>query len=175
MDLLDEINLNIDLNETEIIEEANISSKEIKAPGKKKESPRNILISGADKSSHEERMKVSKRGVSISQSTSHKNYISIYRKNKNTITFDGDLDNIDMSSSEYKFYEDLFIRNENIIKIARYNDQYKRYADIAFVKDEKYRSEGKAVVRDIDGNATIYKDASMTKIDHRENIKGEEI
>ena len=96
MDLLEMVELNSTLNSDEFIEEANISSKDIKAPGKSKQDPRSIMITGADSSSHEGRMKVSKRGVNINRKTSHNDYISIYRKNQNTVTYDGKLENINI-------------------------------------------------------------------------------
>ena len=177
LDLLEEVGLESVLDD-DILLEANISSKDIKAPGKPKQDPRSIMITGADLSSHEGRMKVSKRGVNINRKTSHNDYISIYRKNQNTVTYIGDLENIDMTESEYQFYKDLFIRNENIIKIARHDTgRMGAYVDDALIRDEKCRSRGLTVDRDIDGYATISKKNSKgeSEVLYREDIKGVKI
>lgn len=79
MDLLEMVELEIQLN-TDLIEEGVIKSKDIGAPGKSKDNARNIMITGSGNASHYGRMKVSKRGVTISRSTSYNDYISIYRK-----------------------------------------------------------------------------------------------
>lgn len=161
------------LEDEEIIEEANINSSDIGAPSKQG-NVRYIMITNSGKSSHQGRMKVSKPGVRISNKSSHNDYISIYRKNKNSIEFDGDLKKIDMKSKEYKFYEDLFIRNEKLIQLVKTsNGKYDNYVDDALVSDEKRRLLGCTINRDDNGNADIYDEHG--KFSHRENIRGEEI
>lgn len=63
-----------------------------------------------------------------------------------------------MSNKEYKLYEDLFIRNENLIQfVSNSKGEYKEYIDNAFIHDEKLRREGYIVERDPkNGNAYIY-------------------
>lgn len=156
-----------------LIQEAKISTKDIKAPGKNKQLPRYILITGSGASKHNGRMKVTKRGGQISRSTSYDDYIEIYRKDKNSISYDGDLNKIDMTYKEYEFYVDLFIRNESLIQLVRYgNGRYDDYIDAAFISDEQRRLEGLTVNRDMNGNATIYRG---DKLLYKENIMGERI
>ena len=140
-----------------IIHEANIDQKKLhmKKYNKRAES-RYIMITGSSNAKHPGRMKVSKPGIKIN-SNNHINYISIYRKDKDTICCDGSIKNIDMSKDEYNNYVNLFIRNENIIQLARSNNgKYDKYLDNAFINDEKYRANGYIVDRDISGNVKIY-------------------
>lgn len=161
--------------EDDIIEESNIDSSDVGAP-KNKGNVRYIMITGSGDSSHQGRMKVSKPGVRISRNSSHDEYISIYRKseNKNLIEYDGDLKKIDMKNKEYNFYEDLFIRNENLIQLVKTGKgKYDSYVDDALVSDEQRRSSGLTVTRDDKGNASIYdKNGNLL---YKENIKGERI
>lgn len=158
----------------EIIQEGNIKAKGIGAPSKSKQLTRNIMITGSGDVSHQGRMKVSKPGIAISRSTSYNDYISIYRKNKDSIEFEGDLKKIQMNTKEYNYYEDLFIRNENLIQlVSQGNGKYDQYVDKAFVKDEQRRLEGLTVVRDTKGNASIYD--KNNNLLQRENIMGERI
>lgn len=165
--------------ETEnVIFESNINVTKIGAPGSKNKSHRNIMITGSGSSSHQGRMKVSKPGVSINRATSHNDYISIFRKDKNTIAFDGDLKDIKMNTSEYQYYENLFIRNENIIQLVKTGKgKYDNYVDDALIRDEQLRMQHKIVERDVDGNASIYKidkEGNWVLL-YKENIKGEKI
>jgi len=175
MDLLEATEFNLLIKDDEYsILEANISVDQIGAPKNKNKKPRNILITGSGDSSHQGRMKVSKYGKNITRKSSHDDYISIYRKDKNTISYDGNLKNIDMKPSEYEYYKELFIRNENIIQLVKdEKGKYDEYVDDVLIQDEQNRLNGFTVIRDKDGNASIYnKDG---KLDHKENIKGEEI
>lgn len=161
--------------ESDPILEANISVDKINAPTPKKKNkrPRNILITGSGESSHGARMKVSKPGESISRRTSHNDYISIYRYDDDTITYKGNLKDIGMDSSEYKYYEDLFIRNENIIQLVKTGDgKYDQYVDDALIRDEQRRLNGYEINRDKNGNAEIYKG---NKLIEKENIRGDKI
>lgn len=119
-------------------------------------------------------MKVSKHGEALSRATNHNNYISIFRKDKDTIEYNGNLKNIDMISSEYEFYKNLFIRNENIIQLIKNGKgKYDEYVDQAFISDEQRRIFGLVVHRDQDGNAKIYDNNG--NLLYEENIKGEKI
>ena len=70
--------------------EANIDQRNLGIPlWKKKSMPRYIMITGSDESSHGGRMKVSLNGEHINNKNKI-NYISIYRKNNNSITYEGD-------------------------------------------------------------------------------------
>ena len=166
--------LEFEMEEYDCIEEANINGNDINAPLKRGKDPRNILITGSSFAKHQGRMKVSKRGENISRKTNYKDYIEIYRKNKNTIAYDGDLKSIDMSKTEYKFYEDLFIRNENLIQLVRDGDgKYDMYVDDALINDEKLRNAGKVVIRNSEGTAIVYNDNG--NIDYKIKINGEVI
>ena len=162
------------LEDEEIIEEANINSSDIKAPSKQGKI-RYIMITGSGISSHNGRMKVSKHGVRITRNTSHKDYISIYRKNNNTIDYEGNLKDIKMSNSEYQYYVDLFIRNESLIQIIKFgNGKYDSYADRAFIDDENDRLSGLIVrCNEINGDADVYN--TEGKLLYRRNIRGEKI
>lgn len=117
---------------------------------------------------------MSRRGEVLSRNTSHNDYISIFRKDKNTIDYNGSLKNIDMSSSEYEFYKNLFIRNENIINLIKNGKgKYDQYADKIFISDEQRRISGLTVNRGPDGDAEIYDNKG--KLLYMENIKGEKI
>ena len=132
------------------------------------------MITGTDKVGHNGRMKVSKYGVRISRSTSHNDYISIYRKNDTTIDYEGDLSKINMDNTEYNFYVNLFLRNEILINLAQ-NDKYIKYIDQAFISDEKdRRNNGHIVIRNQEnGNADVY-DKNNNYL-YTKNIKGERI
>lgn len=136
--------------------EANINQIYLGIPNGKKQ-PRNIMITGTENVSHSGRMKISLYGKPITRNN-HNEYIEIYRKNKNTITYIGNLKDINMSNKEYKLYEDLFIRNENLIQfVSNSKGEYKEYIDSAFIHDEKLRREGYIVERDPkNGNVYIY-------------------
>lgn len=110
----------------------------------------------------------------MARNTDHDDYISIYRKNKDLIEFNGDLNKIKMNSKEYDYYKNLFIRNENLIQLVKQgNGKYDRYVDDALISDEKRRLSGLTVTRDNDGNASIYdKDGNLL---YKENIRRERI
>lgn len=100
-------------DENNIIYEANISQKDLYIKKSKNNSnPRYIMITGSDESSHGGRMKVSINGKHINPNNKNQ-YISIYRKDDNTISYIGNLSDIKMNKKEYKIYEDLFLRNED--------------------------------------------------------------
>ena len=156
------------------LQEANIPAEELNAPQKRKEKSRYILISGSQTAKHPGRMKISKRGSSISRGTSHNNYIEVYKKNDNTITHDGNINNISMSSKELKFYYDLFSRNYNIIQMVKDGDnKYNEYIDNALVKDEQLRNSGKIVKRDTVGNVSVYD--KNNNLLYKEDITGKKI
>ena len=154
-----------------VLNEANIDQDELGICYKQKAS-RFVMITGSSNSKHHGRMKVSARGIPINRTNKDK-YISIYRKNKNTITFEGSLRNIKMSSYEYEMYIDLFLRNEELIQYANTNPENEKYIDAAFIRDENLRHLGAVVKRSRDtGDAVIYYQDGTIKY---ENIKGEEM
>lgn len=160
-------------DENGCIQEGNINSDLVGAPNKKGNS-RYIMITSAGSAKHPGRMKVSKPGSQISRSTSYNDYIEIYRKNATTITYDGNIKNINMKNKELDFYINLFIENENLIQFIRFNNgQYDDYIDSAFVRDIQARMSGLIVNRDRNGNAEIYNINGAFL--YRENIKGEKI
>ena len=154
-----------------VLNEANIDQDELGICYKQKAS-RFVMITGSSNSKHHGIMKVSARGIPINRTNKDK-YISIYRKNKNTITFEGSLRNIKMSSYEYEMYIDLFLRNEELIQYANTHPENEKYIDAAFIRDENLRHLGAVVKRSRDtGDAVIYYQDRTIKY---ENIKGEEM
>ena len=154
-----------------VLNEANIDQDELGICYKQKAS-RFVMITGNSNSKHHGRMKVSARGIPINRTNKDK-YISIYRKNKNTITFEGSLRNKKMSSYEYEMYIDLFLRNEELIQYANTHPENEKYIDAAFIRDENLRYLGAVVKRSRDtGDAVIYYQDGTIKY---ENIKGEEM
>ena len=106
---------NLYYDENNIIHEENIDQRNLGIPlWKKKSMPRYIMITGSDESSHGGRMKVSLNGEHINNKNKI-NYISIYRKNNNSITYEGDFKNIKITIKEYELYEKLFLRNEDLL------------------------------------------------------------
>lgn len=157
----------------DMIEEANINTKDISAPHKGNSNYRYIMITGSGSASHAGRMKVSKNGVRISRTTSHKDYISIHKSTDNTIVYEGDLKEIKMNNSEYQYYVDLFIRNQELIQLVK-TGKYDNYIDNAIIEDENARLSGLIVKRDAtNGNAEVYNTAGQLL--YRKNIKGEMI
>lgn len=153
-----------------VLNEANIDQRSLGIQTNKR--PRFVMITGSSKSKHHGRMKVSMQGVPINRTNQDK-YISIYRKNKSTVTFEGRLNNIKMPSSEYEMYVDLFLRNEDLIQYANIHPENEEFIDKAFIKDENLRHLGAVVKRSRDtGNATIYYKDGIIKY---EDIKGDEI
>ena len=154
-----------------VLNEANIDQDELGICYKQKAS-RFVMITGSSNSKHHGRMKVSARGIPINRTNKDK-YISIYRKNKNIITFEGSLRNIKMSSYEYEMYIDLFLRNEELIQYANTHPENEKYIDAAFIRDENLRHLGAVVKRSRDtGDAVIYYQDGTIKY---ENIKGDEM
>ena len=154
-----------------VLNEANIDQDELGICYKQKAS-RFVMITGSSNSKHHGRMKVSARGIPINRTNKDK-YISIYRKNKNTITFEGSLRNIKMSSYEYEMYIDLFLRNEELIQYTNTHPENEKYIDAAFIRDENLRHLGAVVKRSRDTwDAVIYYQDGTIKY---ENIKGEEM
>ena len=98
-------------------------------------------------------MKVSMQGVPINRTNQDK-YISIYRKNKNTVTFEGRLNNIKMSSSEYEMYVDLFLRNEDLIQYANIRPENEEFIDKAFIKDENFLERDPLFIEHPDNNSS---------------------
>lgn len=168
---------NLYYDENNIMHEANISQKQLGMPKVKKQNPRYIMITGGSTSGHAGRMKVSAPGVTIDRGNKSK-YISIYRKDKDTITYKSQnpgmgYKDIGMSNAEYKQYEDLFKRNENLIQFARSHPEYEQYIDAAMIHDENMRNKGYIVNRDkISGNAIVLSGNDCISY---KNIKGENI
>lgn len=80
---------------------------------------------------------------------------------------------IGMSNAEYKQYEDLFKRNENLIQFARFHPEYEQYIDTAIINDENMRNKGYIVNRDkISGNVIVLSGNDCISY---KNIKGENI
>ena len=102
-------------------------------------------------------MKVSSIGTRINK-YNKKDYISIYRSNRNTISYIGDLKAIKMSTKEYNMYVELFLRNEDLIwSIYNNHSKFGNSIDIAFINDEARRRQGLIVIRDrITGDAKIF-------------------
>lgn len=130
------------------------------------------MITAANKSDHSGRMKVSLYNTRITPNNKNQ-YISIYRKDQNTISYDGSLKSIDMTTNEFKQYAQLFIRNENLIQFIRYtNGKYDSYADKAFIDDENLRRQGYNVIRDrFTGSADVYD--QNNKLVYIKNIGGD--
>ena len=160
-------------NDQLILSEANISQVDLGIPKyNKKKQPRYIMITAANKSDHSGRMKVSLYNTRITPNNKNQ-YISIYRKDQNTISYDGSLKSIDMTTNEFKQYVQLFIRNENLIQFIRYtNGKYDSYADKAFIDDENLRRQGYNVIRDrFTGSADVYD--QNNKLVYIKNIGGD--
>ena len=159
----DEENDNIILNnlyydEDHILREGNVSQDDLGIPRyKNANNPRYVMITGSDESSHGGRMKVSSIGTRINK-YNKKDYISIYRSNRNTISYIGDLKAIKMSTKEYNMYVELFLRNEDLIwSIYNNHGKFGSSIDIAFINDEARRRQGLIVIRDrITGDAKIF-------------------
>ena len=163
---------NFTYDDNGLLMEQNIDQDNLGIPrSDNKRNSRYIMITGGDEAQHPGRMKVSSYGSKIKRNNKNQ-YISIYRSNKDTISYVGDLHDIDMSHSELLEYEDLFQRNEALIQYVRFsNGKYNDYIDNAFVNDENLRKCGYNVIRDRNtGNAMIYKDNILVR---KENIKGE--
>lgn len=164
--------IDYDNNDKLILSEANIVQSDIAIPKYNiKKQPRYIMITAANKSDHSGRMKVSLYGKKIKPNNKNE-YISIYRKDENTIDYVGSLKNIDMTINEYDEYVKLFLRNENLIQFIRYtNGQYDVYADKAFIDDELLRRQGYIVIRDrFTGDVNVYTHNNLL---YTKNIKGE--
>lgn len=160
-------------NDQLILSEANISQVDLGIQKyNKKKQPRYIMITAANKSDHSGRMKVSLYNTRITPNNKNQ-YISIYRKDQNTISYDGSLKSIDMTTNEFKQYVQLFIRNENLIQFIRYtNGKYDTYADKAFIDDENLRRQGYNVIRDrFTGIADVYD--QNNKLVYIKNIGGD--
>jgi hypothetical protein len=160
-------------NDQLILSEANISQVDLGIQKyNKKKQPRYIMITAANKSDHSGRMKVSLYNTRITPNNKNQ-YISIYRKDQNTISYDGSLKSIDMTTNEFKQYAQLFIRNENLIQFIRYtNGKYDSYADKAFIDDENLRRQGYNVIRDrFTGSADVYD--QNNKLVYIKNIGGD--
>lgn len=140
---------------------------------KKRFKDRYIMITGAEQAKHDCRMKVSKRGCDIKENNKN-DYISIHRQDKDSLKITGDTKNIDMNSKELKCYEDLFKRNENLIRFITQNKINKQVANDAFIHDEDLRFKKYKVERSkVDGSAEIYDENN--KFIKRVDINGDEI
>lgn len=154
-----------------IINEDNIDQDLLSIPKIKRQDSRFVMITGASTASHPGRMKVSAPGERIRRNNKN-NYISIYRKDKTTINCEGKLSDINMNNKEYKLYINLFLRNEDLIQFARYdNGMYSQFIDAAFINDEKLRRDGYIVKRDRNtGAVAVYYN---NKLLYTKNIGGE--
>lgn len=150
------------------ISEANISSSDIGIGKRDKE--RFIMITGINNVSHGGRMKISKIKKRINKNTSHSDYISMHYDGKKIVH--EPLTNINMSNKEFKEYENLFMRNINLINLAQDSSKM-QYVDSALIRDETMRKLKHNVVRDKNGLATIYNEEDENKIDYIENLEGE--
>ena len=150
------------------ISEANISSSDIGIGKRDKE--RFIMITGTNNVSHGGRMKISKIKKRINKNTSHSDYISMHYDGKKIVH--EPLTNINMSNKEFKEYENLFMRNINLINLAQDSSKM-QYVDSALIRDETMRKLKHNVVRDKNGLATIYNKEDENKIDYIENLEGE--
>lgn len=100
-------------------------------------------------------MKVSMNGIRINQNNKS-DYISIY-DNGNEIDISGNINNIHMDKKEYKLYEDLYRRNEDLIQFCNNHHEYDAVIDKAFIMDEKLRRDGYIVIRNRkDGSFEVY-------------------
>ena len=144
---------------------------------KPKQNVRWIMIDNSDQASHGPRMKVSMRSQTpnISKNTSHDKYIEIYRSKNNEIAYKGDLNKIKMDNKEYKAYVDLFIRNENLIRLAQ-DPTLAQYANPAFINDENMRFNNILIERVPNGDLIAFKYVNGKPIvDYKLNIRGERI
>lgn len=132
-----------------------------------------ILITYSTKE-HSPRMKISK--YKCSNTNDHRQTISLYMDNeaKQIVLVEGNPKNIGMDNKELSMYIELFKQNYNIIRLA-----WKGYdgetCNAAFIKDVNARLKGWTIYRDRDGILTVYTDASMTRIHHKENMEGRTI
>ena len=103
------------INSAVVLETNAFSADEISAPKKKSNKARYILIGKSKDASHPGRMKITKRGKSIT--SDHNNCISISVANENNGTFniDGNPDNIDMNNKELNYYKELCLRHNNLL------------------------------------------------------------
>ena len=145
---------NLYYNENGIIHEENISQKDLGIKMRKNQNkPRYVMITG--KTNHGGRMKVSMNGIRINQNNKS-DYISIY-DNGNEIDISGNINNIHMDKKEYKLYEDLYRRNEDLIQFCNNHHEYDAVIDKAFIMDEKLRRDGYIVIRNRkDGSFEVY-------------------
>lgn len=137
-----------------------------------KNNKRYILIGGTDRVSHGGRMKISKKGH-----TSMPNNPTITLKiNKNDeIDIIGSLNDINMSTKEFKKYKEFVRRNKNLINLAKTEDL--QYINDAVIKDAKLYHDGIDYERTKEGNLIIYeKDKDGNRIiKNIEDLKGRKI
>lgn len=151
---------NLYYDENNIMHEENIRQDKlgiIKDKHNKKKPYRYVMVTGAAMADHPGRLKVSDCGVKIKPNNKNQ-YISIYRQNKNTISYEGNYRNINMTCDELNQYKNLFERNENLIQFIRYSSgMYDARIDNAIIEDEMLRSQGYIVIRDRNtGSRSVY-------------------
>ena len=159
------------INSAVVLETNAFSADEISAPKKKSNKARYILIGKSKDASRPGRMKITKRGKSIT--SDHNNCISISVANENNGTFniDGNPDNIDMNNKELNYYKELCLRHNNLLQCAKWaelNDVQK-----AFIDDENKYLNGVSYYRDKNGDIEIYDNKG--KITEKYDIKGDKL
>lgn len=137
-----------------------------------KNNKRHILIGGTDKVSHDGRMKISLKGPT--SKPGNQTITLKFDKNDN-IDIIGNLNDINMSTKEFKKYEEFAKRNKNLIKLAKTKDL--QYINNAVIKDAELYHDGVDYERTKEGNLIIYdKDKDGNRIIKSiEDIKGRKI
>ena len=147
--------------------EGNINATEFFNAPEIKNKSRYILIGYDGTACHAgTRIKVGRAGERIHPH--NMNIISIYYDN-NDANYEGKLSNINMTEKEFKWYKEFFLRNINLIRLAR-NDNLINDVEEALIRVEEYRRAGYQVITDINGNSLVTD--KHGKIIHKENLKG---
>lgn len=162
------------LTDENIILESGSKNIHIKQIGVKTKKDRGVLIAYSGEASHGGRMKISKIGKNANRDGEN---IEIHFNGKDIVLGDGcNIRKIGMDTKELNIYKDLYDRNKELINLA--NKKYNNIDAIndALKNDEILRNKKhKIVVRDKDGNATIYDENHPDIVEKRINLKGEEI
>jgi hypothetical protein len=143
-------------NAVEYMIELNISSDAIGVDSGNKR-PRYIFIGRTSNAKHGGRIKVSERGKTVKLDGKVK-FVSIYVANEKEgiVNHEGSYKDVNMSSSEIKFYEGFCLRHNNLIQFLDKHPELETYVEVAIIKDERLYNSGVSYVRDKDGNLQYY-------------------
>jgi hypothetical protein len=160
------------LNENQIILEK-LESEDLGLPVKGGKS--RIIMIGMTGNQHGPRIKISKYGKGIKRNDK-KSYVGLYTKDEPTgndkFYFEGDPKNVDLRGEELKSYEDIFIRNYNLIRLAQDSSNLDD-CETALLNDEKLYRDGVKYERDKFGTLIVYDDKG--NISYRKNLKDDKI